>query len=182
LKYDVEKEQLAARLAYAYVRLLLALEILLFAGSLLAHLSVAIGSNKLYAAYGSILFGGAVIVGIPIVPFVKDSLKWKDQVKSCPEWMWKGALALGVYGIFITCFQAIFPAGDSFADQALTLSGIPLSFDAISLCILYSVLRLGYLDKSEVIVRARNSVIFVSVTALMFWAYRAGYLPHPRSS
>src|SRR5271170_6778832 len=145
---------MVARLAYAYVRLLLALELLLLSGSLLVHLSVAIGTNKLYAAYGLILFRGAVIVGIPTVSFVKDSLKWKDQVKSCPEWMWKGSLMLGVYAIFITCLQAIFPAGDSFSEQTLTISGVPLAFEAISFCILYSVLRLGYQDKSEVIVRA----------------------------
>jgi hypothetical protein len=171
---------MAVRLAYAYVRLLFALEILLFAASLLLHLSVAIGTKKLYAEYGLILFRGAIIVGLPSIPFIKDSLKWKDQMKSCPEWMWKGALLLGGYAIFITCLQAVFPQGDSFAEQALTISGVPLAFDGIYFCILYSVLRAGYVDKSEVIVRARNSVIFVSLSAIIFLAYRAGYLPHPQ--
>jgi len=104
-----------------------------------------------------------------------------DQIKSCPTWMWKAALILGVYGLFILCLQAIFPQGTSISDQALTISGFPLGFDAISFCILYSVLRSGYLDKSEVVRRALHSVIFVALGVTAFLAYRAGYLHHPNS-
>lgn len=168
-----------ARLAFAYVRLLLALEILLFTASLLLHLSAILGFKKPCAAYGIILLIGTVIVGVPVTPFMKDGLEWKDQVKSCPEWMWKTAFTLAVYALLVACTQIIFPTGTSMADQTLAISGFPVGFDAIYICILYSVLWVRYLDKSEVIDRVRSSVILVIVGICAFLAHRAGYLRHP---
>jgi hypothetical protein len=172
------------RWAYAYIRLLFVLEMLLFAASLLLHLSVFImGPNEAYAKYGLVLFRGSVVVGIPITPFVKDNLKCKDQIKSCPKWMWKGCLILGVYGLLLVCLQMIFPQGSSFSDQILMVSGSPLALDAIALCVIYSVLWSGYLEKSEVVRRATHSVAFVTLGVVVFLAYRAGYLYHfPRNN
>jgi hypothetical protein len=168
-----------ARLTYIYVRSLLVLEVLLFAASLLLHLSVFIlGTNEAYAKYGLPLFRGTVIVGVPVIAFAKDGM-WKNQIKSCPKWMWKGALILGVYALLIACVQTIFSQGTSFSEQALTVSGFPLGFDAISLCILHSVLWSDYLEKSEVVRRATHSVAFVTLGVIVFLAYRAGYLHHP---
>jgi hypothetical protein len=172
---------MTACFAYAYVRLLLALELLLFTASLLLHLSVFVGAKTPYAVYGVMLFRGTVIVGVAVTAFIKDGLTWMDQIKSCPRWMWKGALTLGVYGLLIVCLQMIFPQGPSLSDQSLTVSGFPLGFDAIYLCILYSVLWAGYLDKSEVLRRTLHSVILVALGVIGFAAYRAGYLHHPES-
>jgi hypothetical protein len=172
---------MSVRLAYAYVRLLLVLELLLFTGSLLLHLSVCMGARKPYAEYGLMLFRGTVIVGVPATAFIKDGLGWMDQIKSCPQWMWKAALILGVYGLFILCLQVVFPEGASISEQTLAVSGFPLGFDAIYLCMLYSVLWPHYLDKSEVSRRALHSVILVTLGIIAFLAYRAGYLRHPES-
>jgi hypothetical protein len=105
-------------MAYAYVRTLLVLETLLFAASLLLHLSVFItGPNENYARYGLPFFRATVIVGIPVIAFVRDGL-WKNQIKSCPKWMWRGTLILGVYALLIAGAQTIFSEG-TFFDQAL---------------------------------------------------------------
>jgi hypothetical protein len=172
-----------ARLAFVYVRFLLVLEILLFAASLLLHLSVFItGPNEAYAKYGLPLFRGTVIVGVPVAAFIRDGLRWMNQIKTCPKWMWKGALTFGVYALLIACVESIFSQGTSLSEQPMTVSGFPLGFDAISLCILRSVLWSGYLEKSEVVRRALHSVAFVSLGVIVFLAYRAGYLHHPRNN
>jgi len=167
------------RLAYAYVRTLLVLEALLFAVSLLLHLSVFItGPNEAYARFGLPLFRVTVIIGVPVIAFAKDGA-WKNQIKSCPKWMWKAALTLGVYAVLIAGVQTIFSEG-TFFEQALTVSGFPLGFDAISLCVLHSVLWSDYLERAEVVRRAMHSVAFVTLGVIVFLAYRAGYLHHPR--
>jgi len=168
-----------ARLAYAYVRTLLVLETLLFTASLLLHLSVLIlGPNQAYAKLGIPLFRATVIVGIPVIAFAGGGM-WMNQIKSCPKWMWKGALTLGVYALLFACVQIFFSEGTLF-EQAPTVSGFPLGVDAISLCVLHSVLWTDYLEKSEVVRRAMHSVAFVALGVIVFLAYRAGYLHHPR--
>jgi hypothetical protein len=167
------------RSAYAYVRLLFALELLLLIASSLLHLSIFMGVKGSYAAFGPPLFRSAVIVGFPVLAFVKDSLRWVDQIKSCPKWMWKGALSLGVYALLTPFLQALLPRGPSLSEWSLMDSGFPLGFEAISLCILYSVLWAGYLEKGEVVRRALHSVVIVVVGVIVFLAYRAGYLRRP---
>jgi hypothetical protein len=85
--------------------------------------------------------------------------------------MWKVALTVMVYGLFIACLKVIFPGRDSLSDQIETVSVILLGFDAIYLCILYPVLWLDYLDKTEVIKRAIYALIFVSLTGVAFLAH-----------
>jgi hypothetical protein len=175
------EEPVVARLANAYVRFLLVLEALLFALSLLLHLSVLLGAKELFAEFGAVLFRGTFIVGILVIAFIKDGLRWRDQLKTCPRWMWKTALALGLYGLVVLCLQAIFSEGASFSEQALTVSGFPLGFDAIALCIIYSVLWSSYLTKSEVAKGAGKSLLMLSLGLTAFLAYRAGYLRHPKN-
>ena len=122
------------------------------------------------------LFRGEVIVGILVIAFVKDGLRWMDQIKSCPKWMWRAALILGVYGLF----SSLLPYDPSIS-APWTMSGLPLGFDAISFCILYSVLGPGYLEKSEVVRRALHSIIMGTLIVIVCLAYRAGYLRQPKS-
>jgi len=167
------------RFAYAYVRLLLVLEALLFTLSLSLHVSVLIGAKEPFAEFGAILVRGTVIVWIPVIAFVKDGLRWRDQIKTCPGWMWRTALAMGAYGLVILCLGAIFPEGVSPSEQPLIVSGFPLGFDAISLCVIYSVLWSGFLTKSEVAKLTRNSLLMVAFGLIVYLAYRTGYLRHP---
>jgi hypothetical protein len=163
-----------ARLAYAYVRLLLVLELLLFASSLVLHLSVLLGvligvRGPYTEVRGNAVFRLAVLVGIAVAPFVKESLRWMDQVKTWPGWMWKGALAVGVYGL---CTAPL-----SFT--ALPETGFVLGFEAVSFCILYSVLWRTYLNESKVINRVAASISLVTLCVIVQLAYNAGYLRHP---
>ena len=155
------------RLASAYVYFLLVLEMLLLAASFSLHVYVFAGGKGLYADCGSMLFRGAVAMGFPVTPFVKDSFRWVAQIKSCPKWMWRAALTLGVYGLYLGLLTLIFESASS-SGNALTLSGVPLGFEAISVCILYSVLREGYREKSEVVRRVRYSIILVAVGCLLY--------------
>jgi hypothetical protein len=178
---EVNEESLATRFAYAYVSLLLVLEALLFISSLLLHLSVLLGTRALFVEFGAALFRGTFIVGIPVIAFIKDSLRWREQVRTCPRWMWKAALMLGVYSLIVLCLQAFFPEGASFSEQALAVSGFPLGFDAIAFCIIYSVLWSGYLTKSDVAKGAGKSLLMVFLGLIAFLGYRAGYLHHPKN-
>jgi hypothetical protein len=164
------------RLACGYVRLLLALELLLFTASWLLHLSAFfLGRTAAYDEYGLALFRAVVIVGLPVFPFVKDGLKWVDQIKICPGWMWKGSLMVGAYGL-LTAFLP--QAGPSLADRILTVSGFPLGFEAVSICILYSVLSKDHVGKAELRQRTLHSILIAALIVTVVLLYRAGYLHH----
>jgi hypothetical protein len=156
------------------------LEILLFVASLLLHLSVlVIGPNEAYTKYGQSVFRGTVNVGVPITAFVSGT--WRDQIETCPRWMWKGALVLGAYVLLMTCAQMLLSV-NVFSEEARMISGFPLPFDAISLCILHSVLWSDYLDKSEVVRRAGYSAAVATFGLILFLAYGAGYLHPPKNN
>ena len=176
---DVGYPTLIVRLAYGYVRVLVAAELLLFASSLLLHGSaLLVGPNEAYSIAGSPLFASTVVAWIAVVAFTKGGM-WPSQVKTCPKWMWKGALTIGGYGLSISCFQALFSRASSVSELDLAFSGFPLGFDAVSLCILYSVLRSDYLGESEVVRKTGSSIIALLIVATLFLAHRAGYLPRP---
>ena len=181
LHLALSQESMIVRLARVYIYLLLALEALLFASQLVLHASVCVGAKEPYSKYGAMLFRAAIIVGIPAIAFVKDSLQWKKQIARCPEWMWKAALMFSAYGLLVLCMQSIFPEGRSLGEQTLTVSSFPLGLDAISFCVLYSVLWSGALDKDALVTRTRNSLIIVALGFATFFAYRSGYLHHPRT-
>lgn len=163
------------RIAHIYVRVLLVFELLLFGLSLLLHVGEFIVGADGYERYGALLFRAAVFVGLCVPAFIKDSLRWVEQIRTCPKWMWRAALMLWAYAILIAVMQMV-----GF-HPALVISGFPMAFEAISCCILYSVLRRPIFTDSQLIQRARNSVLFISFIAVMSVAYRAGYLPHPAS-
>jgi hypothetical protein len=164
------------RLAYGYVRLLLALELLLFTASFLLHLSALfLGRTAAYDEYGLTLFRAVVIVGLLVFAFVKDGLRWVDQIKICPKWMWKGSLMVGGYGL-LTAFLP--QPGPSLADRILTVSGFPLGFEAASICVLYSVLSKDYLEKAELARRALHSILIAALIVTVVLLYRAGFLHH----
>jgi uncharacterized membrane protein (DUF441 family) len=65
------------------------------------------------------------------------------------------------------------------SDSDLVISGFPIGFDAITICILYPVLRPGCLDGPELIKRTAASIMIVALGVIAFLAYQAGYLRHP---
>ncbi len=167
-----------ARMAYSYVRLLLALEVLLFALSLLLHITVLIvGVDGKYELYGRILGGVAIVVGICAFAFINDSLMWMGQIKTCPRWMWRTALALSLYAICIWLVQFLLLHDAPDGSMAIVISAFPIPLNAISCCVLYPVLRRRVLSDWQVVKRARNSTILFALIAATFLVYRAGYLP-----
>lgn len=162
--------------ARAYVVVLFCLEALLFAASLLLNLSVLFGAAEPYTRYGLTVFRAAVIVGIPVFAFIKDS--WTDQIKNSPGWMWKGALGVWVYGV-LTMSLLLFPRLGGWG-QAVMMTGFPLGFEAIPCCVLYPVISQRYLTKPEITRRALRSLGMIALMAAGLLAYRAGYLRHPQ--
>jgi hypothetical protein len=159
------------RVAYGYVRVPFALELLHFPASLLLHLSMILGVKAYCSEWAAVLYGvvgGSVLLWGAAVAFTERG-GWRHQIESCPRWMWKTALALGVYAL--CTFLGV--------SWGLPLSSMPMAADAIGICLLYSVLWSGYLDRSKVAKKALHSILFVAVVVTMFLASRAGYLPQP---
>lgn len=164
---------LLLRAAYGYVVILAALELLLLLASLLLHLSVLAGAESPYANYGLEVFRTAIVVGIPVFAFIKDF--WVDQIKNCPKWMWRTALGLGIYAL-VTMLLLFSPV--KFWELPMTLSGVPLGFEAVSICVLYPVVVQRYSSEQDITRRALHSVGMVAIMTVVLLAYQAGYLRH----
>lgn len=172
---------LIARMAYGYVGVVFVFDILLLVASVMLHMGVLVlDAKQLCGRYGITLLTGTVVGGLLVAPFIKNGLMWVGQIKSCPRWMWRSALALGAYSLFVLCFQVIFPEGAVMSDQVLAVSAFPIGFDAIYFCVLYSVLSVGYLERREVIKRAAHSAVIAILGLLASLAYHRGYLDHLR--
>ncbi len=130
-----------------------------------------------YAKYGQVLSIATVNVCVSVCPFIKDSLRWTDQLKICPAWIWKATRVLGVYILGVACVLILF-AGDV---GALLESCILMGLDAIALFIIYSTLYAGYLEGSELVRRAGGSLAMAAFIVVTLLAYHAGYLHHSQS-
>jgi hypothetical protein len=174
------KKSMIVQFANAYVRFLLALAILLFAAVLVLHVKVLIGATNTDADYGKMLILGNLTALFPIFFFPKDRNIWQNEFKSCPRWMRIAVVILAVYGL-VVCFLGVIivPVGNPVQGDGLSLSAFFLGFDAISICIPYSVIWTAPLEQSELIRRTRNSVIAVALAVIVSSAYHAGYFPHP---
>ncbi len=166
-------------LSRAYVRLLFGVELVLFSASLLVHVGTYIEGSSVSPVVAAALFRSAVLTGILVAAFLENGRKWVTQIKSCPGWMWRLALSLGVYSLLVVLFEVLYPKGASLADQRLTISAVPIGLDAISICILYSVLWSRSVSELSIVKGARNSAIGLVLGIAVFCAYQAGYLHHP---
>jgi hypothetical protein len=173
---------MAERLAYAYVRFLLILEIALFGVSLVLHLSVQNGADSLLLRLEVPLIQISVVMGTSMFAFLKDSLRWRDQIKSCPEWMWGASLCVVLYLLVIFFgVRASTSKGVPLSNTPVLATGFPLAFDASAICILYPLVYSGYLSRGEVRRRALHSIVLVALQIALIWAYSAGYFPLRRS-
>jgi hypothetical protein len=159
--------------AFFYLRVLMMLEVLLFGASLLVHLSVLFGTERLYINCGDVLFRGSVFIGISVVAFAND-VRWRQQIKTCPSWMWKGALGLGIYSL-IAFVQVILSQHKASSDPTFAFSAIPLAFDAIGICVIYSVVAQSVVT-SELIKRTLQSVLVLAALGIMFCLSRTTLL------
>jgi hypothetical protein len=168
---------MAARIAYGYAYMLLAAGALCFVLSLILHSAVLMGLKAPFATYDVALCGAVVIVGILSSAFLKDGFMWMQQIKSCPKWMWRTALVLGFYTLLFGPFYAAASRSGPFWKH-LAVSGVPIGFEAILFCILYSAIRSKYLNEAELAKGAGRSLLMTGFGLAMFLAHRAGYLPH----
>jgi hypothetical protein len=163
-----------ARLARVYVGCLFALELLLFALSLLLHVSVLLGANRPFAEYGKPLLYCAFVAAVPAFGLPKDRNVWKNEFKDCPIWLRTATLIFAVYGFAVGPVQAMF-SSSSFEDQRLFVSGVSLFLESMPLCILYSLLWADPLSKPELVRRVRISLILLAVCIVFIAAGHLGY-------
>jgi len=169
------------RLARVYVGCLFALELLLFALSLILHVSVLLGVNRLFVQYGKPLLYWAFVAAVPAFGLPEDRNVWKNEFKACPIWLRTTTLIFSVYGFVVGPVQAMFSSnGGSFEDQRLFVSGVPFFLESMPLCILYSLLWAAPLGEPELVRRVRISLIMLAVCVAFIVAVHLGYLPHPK--
>jgi hypothetical protein len=165
---------LIRRIAFAYAWLLFSAEVVLLSCSLSLHIGVLLGFDTPYLKVENVLNIAMMALFIPTCAFVKNSLRWVQQIKTCPDWMWRTALLTGGYGLFVFLLQMfVFPNEGNLEDQTLATSGFILGFEAIPACILYSLLRSEQIEASELMRRSRNSVLIVVACSLWLLIRRA---------
>ena len=173
----IDPMTMQAKFARSYVFLLFIIEGLLLATSLLMHVSLLMGIRRLYENVPERLLVGGLPAAFATAFLAKDRNVWKNEFKSCPLWVRALTIVLVLYG-FISAFlrTVVFP--DVGGSELLTVSGLSLSIDAMSSCILYSVLWTDFEQGSELIERSRNSLIAAILSSAYLLADHAGYFPH----
>jgi hypothetical protein len=173
----IDPMTMQAKFARSYVFLLFIIEGLLLATSLLMHVSLLMGIRRLYENVPERLLVGGLLAAFATAFLAKDRNVWKNEFKSCPLWVRALTIVLVLYG-FISAFlrTVVFP--DVGGSELLTVSGLSLSIDAMSSCILYSVLWTDFEQGSELIERSRNSLIAAILSSAYLLADHAGYFPH----
>jgi len=166
-----------AMLARIYVVLLFVLEGLLLAASLLLHFSLWIGIQRLSANIPEGLLVGGLLGGFVTAFLAKDRNVWKNEFKSCPIWVRFLTIMLVLYGFISALVRTVVLPGAG-ASELLTVSGLSLSIEAMSLCILYAVVWTDSEQGAELLKRSRNSFIAAILSSAYLLADHAGYFPH----
>jgi len=164
--------------ARAYVYLILIVVTLSLVASVLLHLGASTGTLYALREHDRTVFAGALIAAFPALGLAKERNVWKNEFKDCRWWLRDIASASFVYSLIIMILAiAIRSDGTPLANDVEASSALMVMFNLMSLCIVYSVLWSSNLTGSELIRRARTSVLFVLVVGALFFASYAGYLP-----
>jgi hypothetical protein len=165
-----------ARLANVYVRLVFALSILAFVSTLAFHISVLIGANPRHPEIGKLLEIGNMYAMVPIIFFAKDRNVWSNEFKSCPLWMREVVAVFAIYGFVAGLVGVALAPGDGAPlNESMQTSSFFTGFDAVAICIPYSVIWAAPLDCPELIKRARNSFIAVVLIVIVSTAWHVGF-------
>jgi len=163
-----------AKCARAYVVALLVAERLLVASSLLPQMRFLIGAHPLGAEYGQALLVGSLKAGLPVACFAKNNRIVKNELKSYPNWLRGMVIAFCVYGFAVMFIRTASFFNPGLPMDTLAVGGFTLGFDALWLCVPYSVLRSGAISEAEFINRSRISSIVAILATAIFIASRAG--------
>ena len=166
---------MAVRLARSYGIIVFVCNLLVVSCALVLHLGLLMVRTSVSTGLVGLVFQSSVLAGIAATAFMKNGLKWKEQIKTCPQWMWRPALGLGLYALFICCLELIFPPGPAFDDRALTLSAFPMAGAAISSCVVYSALRSTYVERRELPKMAGISLGLLAFMGLLYLIHRGGF-------
>jgi hypothetical protein len=158
-----------------YIVTLLATETIIFGLSLATHIMQLFGNDLRNHQFAETITKAVLLLGLSIVPFVKDAKQWRSQLSLCPRWMSISALIFAAYGftsLFWTPSLLEGGNGDTNSDQAHFM--FVLGFETIPICILYSVLF-----KSVFSAKEKNRRVFYSICMLVpFFAALAWKLGH----
>lgn len=155
-----------ARLARLYVLLLFMVDLMLLATSLVVHAGAWMRKSPLYDKAGMLVLVCALFLNFVVLCLAKERNVWKNEFRACPVWLRVVAIVFGCYGFGVAITQTILRSDGP--DSPLTVSAVPLAFEALSLTVLYSVLWRGSLGASELRRRAGISLAVVSaVVALL---------------
>lgn len=159
-----------ARAGRVYTEVLMVAEVILLLASIGIHLYVLAGTEAVYEKYQGALGTAVIVIGGPSFAFKRKGVGLIAQIRGCPQWMWKSAVAIAAYGFLTLLTLVIFPTRGSFT-SSLVGSGFPLGFEAIPICILYSALWRLRLDEPELIRKAGISFLFIILGII--WATTA---------
>jgi len=168
---------MVARLAYAYVRLLLALELLLLFLTVVLNVDVLLGAGRLYAGHGRVLFYTAFGMAVPVFFLAKERNVWKNEFMACPMWLRIATVALMVYG-FIVGFlgdELVSANGTAIVSSAWGGAAMPLFFEGMSLVVLYAWASSRSAEDTEFIKRVRLSAISLVACLAFVVSRRLGY-------
>jgi cellulose synthase/poly-beta-1,6-N-acetylglucosamine synthase-like glycosyltransferase len=136
---------------------------------------------ELFGGYESVLFCTALVLAVPASFLAEDRNIWKHEFKSNPKWLRAATLILMIYAFATSFLEVLLRAdGDPFHAGSLFFTAMPFFFQAMSLCILYSLLWARPLGGKELIRRVRISLIGSAVCLALIASAKSGIFPHPK--
>jgi len=101
---------------------------------------------------------------LPAFVLAKERNIWKNEFADCPWWMRAFVIVSCIYGFLVALVWVVFRSGSNpTMDEVIPVSAFTFGLDMVGLCVLHSVLWSGSLNEAEVIKRARDSAIAVSL-------------------
>ena len=142
-------------LARFYVISIFLLELLLLGAAVTVHIAVWLGKNQIREP----LLVGGLLAGFATGFLAKDQNIWKNEFKSCPSWMRRAVIVLGLYGLVIAFFEIVALPSLRDPERMLAVSAMVLAFNALFLCIPYSVLWANPLQGAELVKKSLMSFV-----------------------
>jgi hypothetical protein len=164
------------KLARTYVVLVFAVEVLLFAATLLLHVNSWLQTGKTYTEFAEELFVVCFVAALGTAFLAADKDGLKRQFKSCPRWMRSVVVGLLVYApIVAASSRLLLHNSESGLESLFTIAAIMLALEALSLSVLYAVLWTDCVQNQELVERSRNSFIAIVGLIAYLLARHAGY-------
>jgi len=157
------------RLARAYVYLILVIDLLFLAASVLLFIAVLTRTMNQLLERSEVLLIGALFTPFPAFGLARERNVWKNELRDCPWWLRAIAIVAFLFSILVILTAIIQSRdGTSLLDGRVVFIALEISFNLMSLCIIHSVLSSGALSKAEFLKRVRTSVILLAAWVAIF--------------